>query len=489
VRRGTQPALPQEGDVVAGKYRVERVVGEGAMGIVYAAHHLVLDQRVALKFLFVDSTEAGGETVERFVREAQAAARLRSEHVVRVTDAGSSDAGFPFLVMEYLEGCDLAELLKVDGPLPPAEVADYVLQVLAALAEAHAAGIVHRDLKPANLFVADRGDHSPVIKILDFGISKQRSERAQWRELTGKAVLGTPAYISPEQLRSSKSVDPRADIWSLGVAMYELLSGTLPFDGETPGELFAAILERTPVPLRARKPELPDAWDGLLARCLKRDPQERFAHVGALAEALAPLGSGRWAHLLPAIEEALTRSVRSLPQANAALVQAAVQAAIASLPPPTSTSTAAASAPRAPLSTIATDKTILALVVPKAAAERRRATGRLPAMLAAAGLALVACAGLAVFARSAPRSPVVAANAVERSEAPPLPAPAVPPPVLSEQAGEPAASAADPALSASSTSAPAAAPTPSKRRATPSRKTSDPKARPDARPNFLRSWR
>jgi eukaryotic-like serine/threonine-protein kinase len=327
------PALPKAGDVVAGKYRIEKIAGEGGMGIVYAAHHLVLDQRVALKLLLVDSLR-GEETVERFVREAQAAARLRSEHVVRVTDAGATDRGLPFLVMEYLQGHDLAGLVERDGPLPSADVADYLLQVLSALAQAHTAGIVHRDLKPANLFLALREDGSNIIKVLDFGVSKQKSERTRWKELTGKAVLGTPAYMSPEQLRSSKNVDASADIWSLGVVMYELLSGKLPFDGESPGEMFAAILEKAPLPLRVHCPGLAQAWEEVVMRCLRRVPQERFADVGELARALARLGSGRWGHLVPAIGETLARPTSGGTKTDTALLAAAVSAAATSLPPP-----------------------------------------------------------------------------------------------------------------------------------------------------------
>ncbi|MGD0674718.1 MAG: serine/threonine-protein kinase, partial [Polyangiaceae bacterium] len=352
--------LPQPGDVIAGKYRIESVVGEGGMGVVYAAHHMVLDQRVALKLLLVDAV-GGDETVERFVREAQAAARLRSEHVVRVTDAGALDHGLPFLVMEFLQGCDLAELLRLEGPLSPTDCADYMLQSLAALAQAHAAGIVHRDLKPANLFLACRDDGSNILKVLDFGISKQQSSRAQWKELTGKAVLGTPAYMSPEQLRSSKNVDARADVWSLGVVVYELLAGRLPFDGDGPGETFAAVLETTPEPLRSHRPELSAEWEGLVLRCLSRDPAMRFQNVAELAHVLIPLSSGRWAHLLPVIEKALAKpGPHPMSTTGSALVQAAVAAAITSLPPPMP-ATSAASAPRA---TLATDRTLFAEVVP-----------------------------------------------------------------------------------------------------------------------------
>ena len=236
------PVLPKPGDVVAGKYRIER--------------------RVALKVLLVDAMR-GDETVERFVREAQAAARLDSEHVVRVMDAGSLENGLPFFVMEHLEGYDLDEMLTLEGPIEPTMLVDYTLQVLAALAQAHAAGIVHRDLKPANLFLAVTDDGRDIIKVLDFGISKQDSDRAHWKQLTGQGILGTPSYMSPEQLRSSKSVDARADIWSLGVCLYQLATGTLPFDGDGPGEIFTAILEENPILLRKRRPDVPQGLEDI----------------------------------------------------------------------------------------------------------------------------------------------------------------------------------------------------------------------------------
>jgi serine/threonine protein kinase len=250
------------------------------------AHHLVLDRRVALKVLLVDAMR-GDETVERFVREAQAAARLDSEHVVRVMDAGSLETGLPFFVMEHLEGYDLDEMLTLEGPIEPTMLVDYTLQVLAALAQAHAAGIVHRDLKPANLFLAVTDDGRDIIKVLDFGISKQDSDRAHWKQLTGQGILGTPSYMSPEQLRSSKSVDARADIWSLGVCLYQLATGALPFDGDGPGEIFAAILEESPILLRKRRPDVPQGLEDIVMRCLHRDPEARLvpsvdAHGGEL---------------------------------------------------------------------------------------------------------------------------------------------------------------------------------------------------------------
>ena len=182
-------ALPNVGDVLVGKYRIEKVVGEGGMGVVFAARHEALDQLVAIKVLLADAAKGEG-VIERFVREAQAAARLQSENVARVFDAGSLENQVPFLVMEYLEGCDLEELLKLNGPLPVQDACDYILQALAAMAQAHAVGIIHRDLKPANLFLAVRPDGSNVIKILDFGISKQTAAAGREKALTGRAVLG-----------------------------------------------------------------------------------------------------------------------------------------------------------------------------------------------------------------------------------------------------------------------------------------------------------
>ncbi|MCA9579888.1 MAG: serine/threonine protein kinase, partial [Myxococcales bacterium] len=214
---------------------------------------LVLDQRVAVKILLPDAASADG-VLERFAREAQAAARIQSEHVARVMDAGSLDTGAPFLVMEYLEGCDLQELIELGGRLKVDEVADYLLQALEAVAHAHAVGIVHRDLKPANLFLACRPDGGNAIKILDFGISKTKKATPDEKVLTGHAVLGSPVYMSPEQLRNAKEIDGRADLWSLGIVAYEMLTGTVPFDGDGVGEIFAAILEQDPVPPHERNP-------------------------------------------------------------------------------------------------------------------------------------------------------------------------------------------------------------------------------------------
>lgn len=331
----SNPSLPEIGDVIAGKYRVERVVGEGGMGIVFGAHHLMLDQQVAVKVLLVDIAN-GEEIVERFVREAQAAARVKSDHVVRVMDAGSLDSGLPFLVMEYLEGCDLDEVLTKEGPLEPTQLCDYMLQILAALAQAHTAGIVHRDLKPANIFRRTPDGGPDLVKILDFGISKQESNRAGWKQLTGQTCLGTPAYMSPEQLRSSKNVDARADLWSLGVMMYELLTKTLPFDGESPSEIFAAVLEKTPTPISSLRRDVPEALIRIIDRVLQKNPDDRFADTGELALAIAPLASGKWEHLVEETNRSVARIRKAPPSSTSgsALVAAAILAANTARPPP-----------------------------------------------------------------------------------------------------------------------------------------------------------
>lgn len=299
--------MPRVGDVIAGKYRLEKVAGEGGMGIVYAAEHLVLRQRVAVKVLLPDAATSE-MVVERFAREAQAAARIQSEHVARVMDAGSTATGAPFLVMEYLEGCDLEELLQVEGPLPLTDVVDYLMQSLEALAHAHAVGLVHRDIKPANLFLACRPDGANVIKMLDFGISKAMRSTPEQKVLTGQAVLGSPVYMSPEQLRNAKDIDARADIWSLGVVAYELLAGKPPFDGDGVGEIFAAILEKDPEPVHVVNWRLPPEISTVIAKCLERKPEDRWADAAVLARALKPFGSGTFSSVVERSELVLARA-------------------------------------------------------------------------------------------------------------------------------------------------------------------------------------
>nr|HMR07207.1 serine/threonine-protein kinase [Polyangiaceae bacterium] len=216
-----------QGDILAGKFRVEKLLGSGGMGMVVAAHHLQLDEPVAIKFLLPEAL-TNAAAVGRFAREARAATKIKSEHVVRIIDIGSFDSGEPYIVMEYLNGQDLSQLLAARGPLPPDEVAEYILQACEAIVEAHVLGIVHRDLKPANLFVAARMDGTPLVKVLDFGISKV-STGPDLSLTETSALMGSPLYMSPEQMASAKSVDARTDIWALGVILYELVTGKPPF--------------------------------------------------------------------------------------------------------------------------------------------------------------------------------------------------------------------------------------------------------------------
>jgi eukaryotic-like serine/threonine-protein kinase len=299
-----------EGQLIAGKYRVERVLGQGGMGVVVAARHIVLDEVVAIKFLRPEALQSA-EAVARFEREARAAVKIRSEHVARVTDVGRFETGAPYMVMELLRGRDLAALLHEQGSLLLPDVADYLLQAGEAIAEAHGLGIVHRDLKPSNLFLTQRADGSSCVKVLDFGISKLTAASASADPvLTGTlAVLGSPLYMSPEQLMSSRNVDLRTDIWSLGVICYELLTGKLPFDGETLPRLCMSINLSPPKPLRVYRPDLPLAVEEMLLRCLDKDPEKRFADVAALAAELVKYAPP---HALLSAEriERLARSAR-----------------------------------------------------------------------------------------------------------------------------------------------------------------------------------
>ncbi|HEX2674511.1 MAG TPA: serine/threonine-protein kinase [Polyangiaceae bacterium] len=276
-----------EGQLFAGKYRVERVLGRGGMGVVIAARHLLLDELVAIKFLLPEALQSA-EAVARFEREARAAVKIRSEHVARVTDVARLENGAPYMVMELLRGRDLAALLRDQGPLPLTDVADYLLQAGEAIAEAHALGIVHRDLKPPNLFLTQRADGSPCVKVLDFGISKLTAASASADQVmtSTQAVMGSPLYMSPEQLMSARDVDLRTDIWALGVICFELLTGKLPFEGETLPRLCMSINLAAPKSVRAHRPDIPYEVDDMLLRCLSKDPAKRLANVAEFAAEL-----------------------------------------------------------------------------------------------------------------------------------------------------------------------------------------------------------
>src|SRR4051794_9257279 len=218
------------GQLIGGRYRVESVLGQGGMAVVFAARHIELDELVAIKVILPQRV-ASADARERFAREARAAVKIKSEHVARVMDVGALEDGTPYMVMEYLDGEDFAAVLARRKKLPVAEAIQYALQITDALIEAHSLGIIHRDVKPANLFLAKTRGRPPTLKVLDFGISKV--ERHDRRRTETKEILGSPWYMSPEQLKSATSADPRSDIWSLGIILYELVTGEVPFDGDS----------------------------------------------------------------------------------------------------------------------------------------------------------------------------------------------------------------------------------------------------------------
>jgi len=279
-------ASVQPGDVIGGTYVIERLLGEGGMGAVYVAHEERLGRRVAIKVL-LSAVADNPEAVARFEREARSAAALQSDHVTRVLSVGQLASGAPYIAMELLEGEDLATLLAKRGALAPLEVVELMLPVCEALTEAHALGIVHRDLKPANIFLARRPTGATTVKVLDFGISKSATASASPTLTKTTAVMGTPMYMSPEQLKEAKSVDGRADVWALGVVMYELLAGGPPFLSDALAELCAFILTMEPEPLVRRRPDLPPALGTIVHRCLEKDPARRFADVRELRAALS----------------------------------------------------------------------------------------------------------------------------------------------------------------------------------------------------------
>ncbi len=289
-------AQPRPGEDFLGKYRILRVVGEGGMGQVYAAHHLLLDKSIAIKVLSREVSQ-NPDHVTRFLNEARLAARIKSPHVCSVMDVGQLDDGRPFFVMELLEGGDLSAVIRARGTVPIWDIVDVALGALEGLAHAHVRGIVHRDLKPGNLFLATDPDGGPmVVKVLDFGISKFETMNEQIPadapRGTEPVILGSPAYMSPEQSRDARSVDARADIWSMGVILYELATGVCPFEAPTQQETFARIRAGAPPPPAGKLREMPAVLDAAIARCMRRNPDERFATVLELAQAIAPIRPG-----------------------------------------------------------------------------------------------------------------------------------------------------------------------------------------------------
>jgi eukaryotic-like serine/threonine-protein kinase len=292
---GTDDPISQ-GEILGGRYRIERIVAEGGMGVIVAAKHIELEETVAIKFLRPEFASKP-EIVGRFAREAKASAKIKSLYTATVLDVGISRERGPYIVMEYLEGEDLESVVQADGRIHYARAVELVMQAGEAIGTAHAAGIIHRDIKPANLFLVKSDQGVPIVKVLDFGVSKTA--------LTGnvfggaislvktQSLVGSPIYMAPEQVRGNFSGDYRTDVWSLGAVLYELITGETAFTGATVTEICAAVLEASPLPITRRAPEAPEDLSAVIMRCLEKDPERRFPNVAELVVALAPFAPKR----------------------------------------------------------------------------------------------------------------------------------------------------------------------------------------------------
>jgi len=290
------------GEIFLDKYRVDAILGHGGMGVVALCTHLQLNERVAIKMLRRDVLD-DADAVERFMREAQAAVKLKSEYVARVTDVGRSATDVPYMVMEYLEGQDLGQLLNERGNLGLPWAIELTLQACEALTEAHSIGVVHRDVKPSNLFVTWRPDGTALLKVLDFGISKAPIASAMQLTQT-QSLLGTPAYMSPEQMRSARMVDARTDLWSLGTVLYEMLEGRRPFEAESFSEMCVKVAVDPPAAMTVAPPGL----QKVVLRCLEKAPELRFSSMAELARHLVPFAHDP--HQAQVLVERMSRMLR-----------------------------------------------------------------------------------------------------------------------------------------------------------------------------------
>ncbi len=417
---------------VVDKYTLVRLLGQGGMGAVYEARHAKLARRVGIKFLLPELA-TNREVLRRFENEAKAAGGLEHPNLVAVTDVGTATDGAPYLVMEYLEGEDCSKLLRRMGPLPVPRATDIVVQACRGLAVAHRASIVHRDLKPENLFITDAGDGTDLLKVLDFGIAKLRPTDASVVTGTG-ATFGTAFYMSPEQARGAGDVDPRTDVWSLGVVLYELLTGRKPFQGEQFLQVIYQILSVEPPPASSVRPGLPAKLSEIIERAMVKEADDRLPSVLELAEVLLPF-AGRTSNAQRVLSAEALAATRATPETRTGEARRAPSAAPGRSRAPSS--------PAVPAATPAT---------------RRRAAPRIVAALA---LAAAVIGGVAYWmARRAPATPERAEAAAMAPAPPPAPSSsslspqpaaviAAPPPVAVPATPPPAAVAVPPATTVS----------------------------------------
>ncbi|MBX3191080.1 MAG: protein kinase [Labilithrix sp.] len=282
------PATVREGEVFAGKYRVERVLGEGGFGLVFAARNIELDETVAVKLLKHNGDRV---TAERFFREARSASKIRGDGVARIYAVDQLEDGDLYMVMEYLEGRDLRREIVERGPLGILDAVDCILQTCDVIGRAHAIGIVHRDIKSANLFSVEGSSVGRRVKVLDFGIARSL-DPAEVSLTQSSAMLGSPLYMAPEQMVDGRGVDERADIWGLGATLFELLTGEPPFGTGTIAQIVSRVQSKPPTRLRDLRPEVPAGLEAVVLTCLEKDREKRFADVGSLVAALAPWAAG-----------------------------------------------------------------------------------------------------------------------------------------------------------------------------------------------------
>src|SRR6266576_4389471 len=308
---------PLVGQTLAGKYSIEKLIKRGGMGAVYLGKHVLMDKTVAIKVLH-PSLALDDDVVARFSREAKAASRISHSHAVRVNDFGESENGVVFLVMEYLDGRTLKEIIKSEGPMALDRVVEIVRQVAGALDAAHQQGVVHRDLKSDNIMLSQTNG-SDWAKVLDFGIAKiQQGDGARDVDITAaNLVIGTPQYMSPEQCSQTGPIDARSDVYSLGVIVYEMLAGRVPFTGDSPTVIMMKQVQDDPPSVLAARPDLPASIDNLVRKALAKQPIDRFQTAGELSEALtraaASVGDFVSATVMPPVADTVANEPVNIP--------------------------------------------------------------------------------------------------------------------------------------------------------------------------------